>query len=447
MKTLLALALTAPLLSSQAANSWMTWRGDDGLAVSKTGNPPVTWSEEENVRWKVPMPGIGNSSPIVFENRIFVTTAIPSPVKAEKTEGKVEKVDDTAKQEAQSRSGRRRRPRPKPKAHDFFVCAFDRADGREVWRTKVTSTVPHEGGHRTGSLASNSPLTDGKHIYASFGSRGVHCLDLDGKPIWSKQLGTLVTRKGFGEGASPALTRDHLVLNWDHEGDSFLIALDKLTGKEAWRKPRAEATNWSTPLVVDVAGKTQIIVAGTTASRGYDASTGDEIWSCTGLTLNTIPTPVHRGGILYLMGGYQNGIIQAVRLQGAKGDISQSEHVLWRHARSTSYVPSPLLYGEFVYFLRQVNGVLTCLDAATGKVHYESKRLRGVRQIYASPVGAGGRVYLFSRGGTGKVLAAGAEYKELANNTLDDTFDGSPALVEDTIILRGRTSLYCLAEK
>lgn len=428
MRTLLlAITLLSQTLLAQTDDSWTTWRGNDGLGIAHTANPPTTWSENQNLRWRVPMPGIGSSSPIVYGDLVIVTTAIQTETDPEPT-----------------REGERKPP--KLLANDFYVYAFDQTDGHQVWRTKVHSSTPHEGMHPTSTLASNSPLTDGERIYASFGSRGIHCLSMDGELLWSKQLGELEIRKQFGEGASPALAGDKLVINRDHEADSYLIALDKKTGEEVWRRPRAEPSNWSTPLVVDVAGQSQIIVAGTSASWGYDAESGTEIWSCTGLTLNTIPTPVHRDGIVYLMGGYQKGVIQAIRLAGAEGDLDGTEQVLWRHGQSTSYVPSPLIYGDFVYFLRANNGVLTCLDASTGAVQYERQKLSGMRHVYASPVGAADRVYLFSREGTGKVLALGPEYEELATNNLEDVFDGSPAIVGDAIFIRGRDNLYCIAE-
>ena len=422
LSILMGIAAVCPL--GAQSTPWPTWRGHDGTGISHGSNPPTEWSEEHNLRWKVSLPGVGNSSPIVCAGLVVVTTAVP-----------VAPAEDGAATAGD----------PLPQAYDWRVYAFDQHDGHEHWHTSVHHGVPHERGHRTGSLASASPLCDGERIYASFGSRGVHCLDLDGERIWSVELGTLTTRKGFGEGASPALVDNKLVLNWDHEGESFLIALDSASGEELWRTPRDEATNWSTPITAQVDGATQIIVAGTSASRGYAADTGEEIWSCTGLTLNTIPTPVHRDGVVYLMGGYQKGIIQAVDLTGARGDLDGTGHVLWRHGRSTSYVPSPLVYGDFVYFLRMNNGVLTCLDAANGNVHYESQRLPDTRHVYASPIGAADRIYLFSREGTGLVLALGAEYRVLANNKLDDTIDGSPALAENALFVRGRDSLYCIA--
>lgn len=436
-----------PSKSGEPIAQWASWRGVDGTGVAANANPPIEWSEEKNVRWKVALPGLGHSSPIVFGDRVYVTTAI-------ETDQQGEAVAEEAPPEAEQPGGRRGRrgggrrgfggARP-TKIHEFVVLALDRQDGSVVWQTTVKEAVPHEGGHADATQASNSPLTDGEHIFASFGSRGIHCLDMTGKTIWSKDYGQMRTANGFGEGASPALHGDTLVVNWDHEGDSFIVALDKRTGAERWRKPRDERTSWSTPLVVPVDGRPQVIVNATGASRAYDLETGDVVWSLGGMTPNCIPSPACADGVVYLMSGFRGNALQAIRLAGAKGDLADSDNVLWRHNEGTSYVPSQLVYDGFLYFLRTNSGVLSCLDAKTGKVHYEGEKL-GFKMIYASPVGAAGRVYLTSRDGVTKVIKLGATYEELATNTLDDGFDASAAIVGDTLLLRGRKSLYCIGE-
>ena len=328
------------------------------------------------------------------------------------------------------------------------MIAVDRASGEVVWDKSVARAVPHEGGHKTGSQASNSPVTDGRFLYAHFGSRGVHCLTLDGEPVWSRtDLGRMRTRNQFGEGSSPALVDDTLIVNWDHEGDSFVVAIDARTGEDKWRKDRDEVTSWSTPVIAEVDGRKQAIISATGATRAYDVANGDVIWSCKGMTVNSIPTPIVRDGVAYLMSGFRGAMLQAVRLAGAKGDVTDTDHVLWRHERQTSYVPSALLLGEHVYFLRSNSGVLSCVDAATGEVRYEGQRLAGLRTVYASPLAADGRVYLVSRGGATKVIKAGGEYVELATNELDDAFDASPIVLGDRMYLRGHDHLYCLGER
>lgn len=331
--------------------------------------------------------------------------------------------------------------------HKFTVLCLDAKTGKQVWEKTVAEEVPHERGHRTGSQASSSPVTDGEFIYAFFGSRGLHCLDMKGEVKWSKDFGTMWTRNQFGEGSSPAVHGNTIVVNWDHEGDSFIVGLDKRTGKEIWRTPRDEATSWGTPLIVEVGGKPQVVITGTNASRGYDLENGKEIWRCSGMTGNCIPSPIHRDGTVYLMSGFRGASFQAIDLASAKGDITDKKPVKWSLSRGTSYVPSALLHGGNLYFLRSSSGVLTCVDAKTGKVHYEGQRLQGLRTVYSSPVGAGDHVYVTSRGGSTVVFKAGDEFKEVATNTLDDTFDASMVVVGDAIYLRGREHMYCIGTK
>ena len=430
--------------------SWASWRGPLGIGVAPTGNPPIEWSEDKNIRWKVPIPGLGLSSPIVLNDRIYVTTSIET-----ERDGAPPQVERTgAGRGDRGRGGRRRRGgrgggggmggATPTKIHEFVVLALDRADGSVVWRTTVAEALPHEAGHPTGSLASNSPWTDGEHIIVSFGSRGLHCLNMAGEIQWSKQFDPMKSRGGFGEGSSPGVYGDTVVLQYDHEGDSFIAAFEKSTGQELWRTAREEGTSWSTPLIAEVDGLVQVITAATNASRSYDLRTGEVIWSLPGLGPNVVSMPILVGDIVYLMSGYQSYHFQAVRLSGARGDLTGQDKVLWSYDRNTSFVPSALVYDDFVYFFRGFTGVLTCLNVNTGEVHYEGSRI-GLRQVYSSPVGVAGRVYLTSREGITKVIKLGGTYEELATNQLDDAIDASAAIVGDELFLRGRANLYCIA--
>lgn len=434
--------LATALLAQTPTPEWSNWRGPAQNGTAPGARPPLQWSEEQGLRWKAPLPGSGCSSPIVCKDRVFVTTAIA-------TDRDAPAAADQPKAEGATRppGGRRPGAAAPTKVHEFVVLAYDTKDGKEVWRTKVHEMVPHEGAHATASLASGSPLCDGEHLYAFFGSRGLHCLDLDGKLLWSLDLGRMRISNQFGEGSSPALHGDVLVVPWDHEGESFVAAFDKRTKQELWRQPRPEKTTWGTPLVVDVAGKPQVILTGTKASRAYDLKTGEVVWSCGGMTQNCIPTPIHEQGVAFLMSGYRGASLQAIKLEGAKGDLTGTGQVLWSYGKDTSYTPSALLYDGLLYFLKNNNGVLSCVDAANGKPVYEAQKLDGVRTVYSSPIGADGRVYITSREGATKVIAAGREYKELATNQLDDTFDATMAMVGDVIYLRGRKSLYCIGAK
>ena len=306
--------------------------------------------------------------------------------------------------------------------------------------------VPYEAGHVTASLASASPVTDGEHVFAFFGSYGLYCLDTGGKLIWKKHLGEMHTKHGHGEGSSPALYGDTLIVNWDHEEQSFVVALDKRTGKQRWRVARAEDTSWATPIVVEHGGKAEVITDATTKIRSYNLADGHLIWECTGLTANVIPSPVADSDTVYSMSGFRGHNCMAIKL-GHTGDIAGTDAIAWSYGKGTPYVPSPLLYGGKLYFFADNNGVLTCIDAKTGKALIDAERLDDLKMVYASPVGADGRVYLVARGGTTVVIKASDKLEILATNKLNDGFDASPAVAGKELFLRGRENLYCIEQK
>ncbi len=428
MAVLLSLfALPLVVCAGQADSAqtyWSQWRGPQGTGTAPNGNPPLEWSEEKNVRWKVVIPGKGHASPIVWGDKVFVLTAIPK---------------EASKAEGGGRSG------PEPVPSQFAILAIDRQSGKTIWQRTAREEKPHEGTHPDGSWAANSPVADGEHIYAYFGSRGLYCYDMNGELKWQKDLGDMQTRNGFGEGSSPALYGDALVINWDHEGDSFVAVLDKKTGEERWRATRDEVTSWSTPIVVEVNGKAQVIVNATNRVRSYDLESGELVWECGGMTVNTIPSPVAADGVLYVMSGFRGNALLAIQLAKAKGDITGTDAILWSHNRDTPYVPSPLLYGDALYFLKSNNGILSSFNAKTGEQHYV-QRLEGIEGMYASPVGAKGRIYLAGRNGISLVVKHGAEYEILSSNALDESFTASPAIVGSELYLRGQSALYCIAE-
>jgi outer membrane protein assembly factor BamB len=428
----LLFAIWLGILSSGAWGdaNWPAWRGADGSGIAHYSNPPVSWSESENVLWKKSIPGRGNSTPIIWDGRIYLTTAISS-------EGSVG---------VESGFGWRQGIVPSGKL-DYAVLALDASTGEVIWQRTAITDTPHEGTHRDGTWASNSPVTDGEHLIAFFGSRGIFCFDLNGKELWSKDLGNQQTRLAFGEGSSPALYGKNLVVNWDHEGASFLVVLDKRTGSERWRRERDEGTSWSTPLVRDFSSRPQVIVAATNHSRGYDLNTGEEIWVSSGMTFNVIPSPVYANGLVYLASGFRGAALQAIDPEKARGDLTESEAVVWRYGQDTPYVPSTLVYEDRIYFLKGNRGILSCLDARTGEPVYTRQRLEGISEVYASPVAANGCVYLTGRGGTTLVIKSGDEYKVLSRNSLDDYVDASIALSGGRLYIRGRNSLYCISEE
>lgn len=401
--------------SSIFENNWHAWRGPDATGVAPNSNPPVSWSETSNVRWKVDLPGLGHSTPIVWEDQVFVTTAVRSS-------------DGTAN------------------TYRFIVLALDRNDGRILWQTPVTEEAVTEQTHEDASLASGSPVTDGEHLYAYFGSRGLYCLDFQGNVIWERDFGHMQKRMDFGEGDSPALYGDRIIILWDHEGQSAIYCVDKNTGQDIWKMNRNEPSSWSTPIILPYDGKTQVITTATNRVRSYDLSNGQLLWECGGLTENVIPNPVYKDGILYVMSGYRGNALMAIKLEGASGNITGTDAIIWSSASNMPYVPSPLLVNNRLYFLRQNSAALTCIDVKTGNVHYGPEMLDGLGSVYPSPVAAQDRVYLSGGTGLTVVIKEGPELEVLSQNKLDDSFTASAAITGNEIYLRGSDHLYCIAE-
>jgi outer membrane protein assembly factor BamB len=430
--TITALADASGTSTSAAAlNNWPQWRGPLANGVAPHADPPIRWSETNNLRWKIPLPGQGHASPIVFGDSVYLLAAAPVGEAQKPVYDDAPGVHDST---------------PVTRRHQFIALAVSRRDGNISWKKVLREEWPHEGGHVTGSLASNSPVTDGEHLYVFFGSRGLYCLDLKGEVKWQKDLGRMHTLHAHGEGSSPVLHGDTLIVCWDHEGDSFLYAFDKRTGKQLWKVARDEKTSWSTPLVVEHEGKPQVIVSATKRVRGYDLATGTQLWECAGLTDNVVSSPVFTDGIVIAGNSYYQQAMLAIRLAGAKGNITGTTNVVWKLNRMTPYVSSPLLYDDTLYFLRHNQNILSRLEPTTGKPRGEALRLEGIEDfIFASPVGAAGRIYVTGRDGTTVVLRHDRENATLAVNHLNDSFSASPALAGGELYLRGEHFLYCLA--
>jgi outer membrane protein assembly factor BamB len=427
---------TASDFDQQRLNNWHQWRGPEANGFSPTADPPITWGPDANVKWRVEVPGQGESTPIVWGDRVFLTTAI-------RTEREEEQPPAETAEAPGGNPFRIERP---TLYYRFVVQCYDRRNGKLLWERVATEQVPHEGHHKDHGFASPSPVTDGQAVIASFGSRGLYCYDVEGNPRWQRDLGDLQMYRFFGEGASPVLDGETLVVNWDHEGDSFLYALDARSGETRWQVPREEGSSWSTPLVVEFAGRKQVVVNANTKARGYDFATGKVLWECGGQTRAIVPCPVAYDGKVFLMSGYPGSALVAAPLD-ADGDITGTDKVAWTRNEDTPYCPSALLMDGKLYFNKSNTAIMTCLDARTGEPIIAKQRLPDVRNIYASPVGAAGRVYFTDRDGTTVVLEAGPELKVLATNKLDAPIDASPALVGNQIILRSKTHLYCIGEK
>ncbi|MBP87591.1 MAG: hypothetical protein CMJ64_12845 [Planctomycetaceae bacterium] len=431
-RTVLTTCLLLTYGVGHAADNWPQWRGPLATGEAPDADPPVAWNEEEGtgIRWKTEIPGRGHSTPVVWGDRIFLTTAIPFGEKLEpKFSGRPGAHDNL----------------PVTRRHKFVVLAVDRTNGKILWQNVVHQRLPHEGAHNSASLASASPITDGEHVFAFFGSYGLYCLDYEGKVVWNKQLGTMFTKHGHGEGASPVLHGNTLVVNWDHEDQSFVIAIDKRTGETLWRINRDEVTSWATPIVIDHEGRPQLIISGTGRVRGYDLGTGKAIWGCGGLSANVVASPVAADGMVFVGSSYDTRNMLAIRLAGAKGDITASDHVVWSRRRGTPYVPSLLLYGDSLYFLSHYQGILSRVKTKTGEEPIGPFRLGAIRNVYASPVAAANRVYITDLDGTTLVISHEEVPRVIAVNRLNEGISASSAIAGKEMFLRGTQSLYCLA--
>lgn len=448
---------SATTLPMAMADDWRSWRGKNQVGASDA-KLPTQWTTTTNVKWKTQLPGAGSSTPVVAGEKIFLTTAI----KTDK-QGEVNQDSAIAPPPASSRGrGGRGRGRggmnnPQPThIYKFTVLAISRETGETLWEKTVHEAVPHEPGHRTNTFASGSPVTDGKHVYASFGSDGIYCLTVAGELVWERQLGKMKTRNSFGEGASPALYGDTLIVPWDHDGytdengngvrddgelDSSVFALDAKTGDTRWQVKRpSEPTTWATPLITEFDGVTQVILNGTTV-RSYDLRDGTQLWHCGGQVTNPIPSPVRYRDSVICMTGYRGNAIYAIDL-GSRGDAQPT--ALWKRNDAAPYVASPTMYEGVIYLTKSLNGIMTSIDAATGETIIPQTRLPEIPDCYASPVAANGHVYFTSREGKTVVIAHGKEFQKVAVNDLQEPIDASPIIAGSSLLVRTATQLYCI---
>jgi hypothetical protein len=429
------LVLTGSVTASEFADNWHRFRGPEATGVSRSADPPLTWSEDENVHWKVAIEGQGGSSPIIWGDKIFLLTAVDT------------KRVDPSKTAPEDQTHVNPFGIKYPNTyHQYVVLCLDRTTGEIIWRRMAKEMVPIEGHHRDNDFASSSPTTEGQRLYVWFGSAGLYCYSLDGELLWQRDLGPAETRLSFGEASSPLIHDDKLILMRDLDSQSYVTVLNAKNGKTIWRKERDEPSCWATPIVVEHEGVEQLITNAHNRVRSYNLANGDVIWECGGQVSNVTPSPVTDGEAVYSMSGYRGSSALAIPL-GATSDITESDQIIWSKNRGTPYVPSPLLYDGLLYFNQSNNAILTCLDAKTGETLIERTRMPNLNGLYASPVGASGRVYFVGRNGVTLVLEKGPEFKVLATNQLDEPIDATPALVGNQIFLRGEKSLYCIGKK
>ncbi len=414
-------------------NNWHHWRGPEVTGVSRTANPPLEWSEERNIKWKVAVEGQGNATPIVWDDKVFVLTAINT--------GRI----DSALPKPEDQPDRVFGIKHPNTFYKFAVVCLDRNTGDEIWRQTSSEHVPHEGTHQDADFASASPTTDGKRLYCWFGSAGLYCYDLDGKKLWQRDLGKAYIGASLGEGCSPVIHNDRLIIVRDQARQSTIEVLNAADGDTVWKKDRDEPNAWATPRVIEFEGTTQVITTASNRIRSYDLATGDIIWQCKGLTGNCTPCPVIDGQLVLCMSGYEGHSLLAIPLS-SKGHISESDSIAWTRDKGTPYVPSPVLYDGLLYHTQSNQGILTVVDAQTGGTVLDRTRLPGISNLYSSPIAAAGRVYFTGRNGATVVLKRSDALEVLASNKLEDEINASPAVAGMQLFLRGRKWLYCIED-
>jgi outer membrane protein assembly factor BamB len=421
------------------AQNWPGWRGD-GRGVSTEKNLPLKWSEEEKVKWKTPIQGTGHSSPIAWASRVFITTAVAEDPGVESFRGGVYMGGD--------------RDKPDESGYTFRVICLDASQGNILWSKAVIRKEPKTRRHIKNTYASETPVTDGRYIFASFGSVGLYCVDVEGNEIWQRDLGLLRGRGGWGTGASPVLFGNTVIVNCDSDDDSYIAAFEKTTGDRVWRTERDEGASWGTPFLFEAGGRTTVVTNATKRLRGYDADTGRLLWECAGGSRISVPSPVATQNLVFLSSGHSLSLLRhpiiAVRPE-ASGDItaprgqSQSQGIAWSHRSGGAYVTSPVAIGEYLYVPLD-RGYLTCYEARTGKVVYGKQNLGTRNTITASPIAGDGKIYIQTEDGECYVVKQGPEFEILTVNKLDEVFCASPAISGGKLFLRGRKHLYCVGK-
>lgn len=434
------LSVSPDSTSAQAQEHWPQFRGAESRGVASGPNLPDRWSATENIAWKTDLPGRAWSSPIVWQDRVFVTTAVNT--------GELE----TPKKGLYFGGNR---PEPRSVQLDYRVLCLDLVSGKRLWERSVHQGSSQSPIHLKNSFASETPVTDGQRVYAYFGNLGLYCLDLEGQVVWSRPFEPRATRNGWGTAASPVLHGERLYVVNDNEEESFLIALDRRTGEPIWRVERDEKSNWATPYIWKNDLRTEIVTPGTGKTRAYGLD-GELLWEFGGMSSHTIPTPLAAHGLLFVTSGYINTLVRplfAVR-PGARGDITLSEDqtsnasLAWCQKQAGPYNPSPIVYGDNVYVLYD-RGMIACYHARTGEEVYGKQRMgAAARAFTSSPWAYDGKIFCLDEDGVTFVLRAGDEFQVLHRNKLadDDMCMATPAIVGDQLLIRTSARVYCIRQ-
>jgi outer membrane protein assembly factor BamB len=421
---------------------WPQFRGPDASGLG-TGTPPLAWNGEsgKNILWKTEIPGLGHSSPVIWGDRIFVTSAVPEsgdPALKLGLYGNIQPVEGEG-------------------VHAFNLYCIDRKSGKIVWQRTAARTKPEIKRHPKSTHANPTPATDGKHVVAFFGSDGLFTYDMNGKLLWQKDFGVLdsaffiAPEAQWGFASSPVIHGGKLIILADVLKDSFLTALDVNTGKELWRTERKDVPTWGTPAVVPYtaggAKREQVVVNGWKHIGGYDLATGKELWKLEGAGDIPVPTPVYQDGLIVITNSHGPGRpVYAIRTD-AEGDITKNKTgIAWSQERAGNYLQTPLLHGGLAYLCYDT-GVLTVFDLKSGERQYQQRLGTGTAGYSSSPVAAGDRLYITSEEGNTFVLATGREHKLLGENELGETVMATPAIAEGVLYIRGRKHLFAIGER
>jgi outer membrane protein assembly factor BamB len=428
---------TSILHASSGDSNWPQWRGPEGQGISSDKGVPTAWSATENIKWKTEISGRGHSSPIIWGKHIFLTSSIEGPVVPGAKAVKHMIGDKEFKHPEWVGSDRNQ---------TLKVVCLDGDSGKILWeRTAYDGTV-FDHRHRRNTYASPTPITDGRLVYAYFGSEGLYAYDFKGNLVWKVTLGGVPTM-GMGTGTSPVLYENLLIVQCDHDlGEtSFIVALDKTTGKQVWKVARKVQSSWTTPVILRHAGRMELVTSGNEWIISYDPATGKELWRCKGLQSHAIHTPMIGHGMVIISSGYPAKRTIAIKL-GGSGDLTDTPNIAWKYEKGTAYVASPILYGDYVYLISD-KGLLTCLDVKTGEVKYEGGRVPVPASFMSSPVAFDGKILISSEDGDTFVVKAGPAHEILRTNSLGEPIYTSPAIASGKLFIRGEKHLYCISQE